>query len=82
VRVTRRTEYEILGQVIKAAREELGLTQRALARQAGRTETSMHKIEAGDQRVDLVELGDIAQALRITLSEFTARYEAAIERQR
>lgn len=76
--VARRTEYEKLGSVIRRAREELGLTQRALARQAGRTETSVHKIEAGVQRVDMVELSDIARALRIGLPEIAERFERSL----
>ena len=76
MRVTRRTEYETLGQVIREAREELGLSQRALARQARRTPTSIFKIVAGQQRVDMVELLDIARALRISLTELSSRFEA------
>jgi XRE family transcriptional regulator, aerobic/anaerobic benzoate catabolism transcriptional regulator len=76
VELTRRAEYEELGRVIRAAREELGLTQRALARKVGRTETSISKIEGGHQRVDMVELLDIARALRISLAEIAARFEA------
>jgi len=77
VRIAQRPEYEALGSVIREAREALGLTQRALARQSGRTETSIHKIEAGTQRVDMVELLDIARALRVTLEELSSRFEAA-----
>lgn len=72
-------EYEVLGSVIRQAREELGLTQRALARQAGRTETSIHKIEAGAQRVDMVELLDIARALRITITDLADQFGQAVE---
>lgn len=76
--VARRSEYEKLGSVIREVRESLGLTQRALARQAGRTETSIHKIEAGVQRVDMVELSDIAKALRIGLAEIAERFERSL----
>jgi len=69
----------VLGDVIRQAREELGLTQRALARKLGRTETSIHKIETGAQRVDMVELLDIARALRIGVVELAARFERATE---
>lgn len=77
--VARRAEYKKLGRVIREAREGLGLTQRSLARQVGRTETSIHKIESGTQRVDLVELSDIAKALRTGLTDLTARFEQAVE---
>ena len=70
-----RAEYAFLGQVIRELREEFGLTQRALARKAGRTETSINKIESGGQRVDMVELLDIARALRVPIVEIAARFE-------
>ena len=75
MKLSQRTEYEIVGKVIQEARDELGITQRALARKVGRTETSISKIEAGNQRVDLVELLDIAIALRVPLKELAARFE-------
>ena len=76
MKLTRRAEYGIVGKVIQEARKELGITQRALARKVGRTETSISKIEAGNQRVDMVELLDIATALRLPLQELAARFEA------
>ena len=75
MKLTRRAEYGIVGKVIQEARKELGITQRALARKVGRTETSISKIEAGNQRVDMVELLDIAIALRLPLQELAARFE-------
>ena len=73
--VAKRAEYGVLGSVLRAVTEELGITQRALARKAGWTETSIHKIEAGVQRVDLVELLDLASALRVRLTELADRFE-------
>lgn len=68
-----------MGAVIRQERENAGLSQRALARKAGRTETSLSKIEAGNQRVDLVELLDIARALRIELSEVIRKFEEQLQ---
>ncbi|MBX3118514.1 MAG: helix-turn-helix transcriptional regulator [Fimbriimonadaceae bacterium] len=72
---TKRAEYAVLGAVIRQERENFGLSQRALARKTGRTETSIGKIEAGYQRVDLVELLDIARALRVELTQIVATFE-------
>jgi len=80
VKLARRPEYITLGEVLREAREELGLTQRALARKLGRAETSIGKIEAGQQRIDLVELADLAVALRISLTDLTARFERKLGR--
>src|SRR5262249_11872737 len=79
VKLNGRIEYEVLGEVVAQFRQELGLTQRALARKLGRTETSITKIEAGSQRVDLVELLDIARALRIPLEDLTGSFTRAVE---
>ena len=79
MRNAERAEYAVLGRVIAEARMELGLTQRALARQAGRAETSINKIESGSQRTDMIELLDISRALRISLSELTERFERAVD---
>jgi transcriptional regulator with XRE-family HTH domain len=79
VKVARRAEYEILGGIIAKAREDLGLTQRALARKVGRTETAIHKIEQGNQRADLIELMDIASALRLSLAALAESFEQAVK---
>ena len=78
MKLARRPEYITLGEVLREAREELGLTQRALARKLGRAETSIGKIEAGHQRIDLVELADVAAALRMSLSALAKRFESKL----
>jgi len=70
----------MLGALIRKAREDLGLTQRALARKLGRAETSVSKIEAGNQRIDLVELADIARALRVNLADLATQFELELNR--
>ncbi len=72
-------EYEALARVIREAREELGLSQRKLAEKVGRPSSAVNKIESGRQRIDMVELNDIARALRIGLPEIAARFEKALK---
>lgn len=50
------------------------MTQRALARKIGRPETSLSKIELGQQRIDLVELLDVCRALRIELLDLVTMF--------
>ncbi len=74
----RTAEYEALARVIREAREDLGLSQRKLAEKVGRPSSSINKIESGRQRVDVLELNDIARALRVGLPEIAARIEKAL----
>jgi transcriptional regulator with XRE-family HTH domain len=78
VKLARRVEYQVLGEVIGQLREDLGITQRALARKLGRTETSISKIESGAQRVDMVELLDISAALRVSLDDLAKAFCRAV----
>ena len=56
-------------------RAELGPTQRALARKLAERKPQFRRIEAETQRVDLVELSDIAAALRLELQDLIRRFE-------
>lgn len=78
MKVVRRAEYAVMGQVLRQAREELGLTQRALSRKLNRSQTFITKIESGAQRVDMVELLDICRVLRISVVVLASRFEEAL----
>lgn len=80
--VANRSEHATLGRVLREAREELGLTQRALARKVGRAETYIYKIEAGRQALDVVGLLDIAEALRIPIGELATRFATECAKER
>lgn len=57
--------YAMVGERIRAAREQHGLTQEDLAAAIGLTRTSITNIERGRQRLLLHTLCDIAGILRI-----------------
>lgn len=57
--------YEAIGQLIRAARLNAGLTQEALASQLGLTRTSITNIEVGRQRIQVHMLLDIAARLGV-----------------
>lgn len=61
-----------LGQVIRARRLELELSQEALAHLAGIDRSHMGKIERGERNVTLLNIERIADALKIAPSALLA----------
>lgn len=59
------------GQRIQAARERLGLTQRALARKSGLSQSTLHRVEQGDRKPKMPELIALADSLGCTVSELS-----------
>lgn len=64
-----------LTELLRQAREESGLTQQQVAERLGRPQSFVSKYEAGERRLDLVELGEICVVLGVSLSEFARRFE-------
>ncbi|RYG22284.1 XRE family transcriptional regulator [bacterium] len=50
---------------MKAAREEKGMSQRALSEAVGVHPMTIHRFESGERLLDVLELVDIARALEI-----------------
>jgi len=65
-----------LGPVLKALREQRGLTQEALGPMAGITTGTLSKIETGQTNCAWVTVMQIIDALGVTLSELAAAIEA------
>ena len=59
--------------LLRAAREDAGLTQAQVAKKLGRTQAWVSKCELGERRVDFVELEDFARAYGRPLSHFHTR---------
>ena len=59
----RSARHRRLAELLVAYRERAGLKQSDLARGLGRHQPFVSNIEAGQRRIDLVELLDIAQVL-------------------
>jgi transcriptional regulator with XRE-family HTH domain len=53
---THTKEYALVRAELKAARESAGLSQRALAARLGIPHSWIAKVEAGERRIDIVEL--------------------------
>jgi transcriptional regulator with XRE-family HTH domain len=51
-------------------RKEAGLTQAQLARRLGKPQSYISKYETGERRLDLIEVMDIAMAIKFDLTAF------------
>lgn len=56
-----------LGNLLRKARENAGLSQAALARLAGTVSTTIHRIENGDRSGEFTTMCRIADALDLSL---------------
>ena len=66
---------KFLPAILTSLRTELGLRQVDLAQKLGRPQSFVSKYEAGERRLDLLEINEICIALHISLSEVVARVE-------
>lgn len=57
----RTKEYAYFVERLKSAREEMGLTQVEVAKKLKRPQSYISKCEAGEQRIDVVELNKFAK---------------------
>ncbi len=62
-------------QVLRERRHELGLRQADLAKLLDEPQSFVSKYESGERRIDIVELREIASALRCTLRELITTWE-------
>lgn len=70
-------EYRCLVDVVTGARHRAGLSQRALARALGRSQSHVCKIEQGERRIDTLEFYNLARACGF---EPAALYSEAVGR--
>ena len=69
----RAADYARLGAWLRRQRLERGLGQKDVSRSIGKSEQFLNRVEAGTQRIDLVEFFDLARVLglppELTLGE-------------
>lgn len=63
-------ELLTLVEKLKAARKEAGLDQQAAAKILNTTQSYISKIEAGQRRIDVVQLKEFARAYKKKVSDF------------
>jgi transcriptional regulator with XRE-family HTH domain len=66
----RTKEYQDFAQRLRKARSEAGLTQVEVAKKLKRPQSYISKAEAGEQRLDIVELKKFASLYKKDLSYF------------
>ncbi len=64
-----RFEAEKIGTRIQQLREERGLSQRKLAKQAGLSASTIQKLESGETNFYVTTLATVARALKVSLVE-------------
>ena len=70
-------EYLLLCTVLRGIRREAGLTQVQVAAALGVPQSFVSKYESGERRLDVIELGHVAQALGVTVRDVLTRLEEA-----
>lgn len=73
-------EQERFRSLLRETRTAAGLTQVDLASRIRRPQSFIAKIEAGERRLDVIELRQVCQAMGITLPAFVDKLERALKR--
>ena len=66
---------EALRNLLRQLRLGRNLRQQELATQLGKPQSFVSKYEAGERRLDLVELREICRVLGVSLSDFVTQFE-------
>ena len=64
--------YREMLEVLTRARAEAGITQSELAAKLGKPQSYVSKVERGERRIDVIEFGLIARALKRRASDLFA----------
>jgi len=81
---THHSDYRLLLEALKEARQTAKVTQSSLAERLGTTQTFISKMERGERRLDFVELIEVLEELGVSPQEWLKDYLArrnAIHRQ-
>lgn len=71
-------EHEKLQALLRQMRIDANLRQADLAKRIGQPQSFVSKYEAGERRLDLVQLHQLCEALGVPLQELTRRFEEII----
>lgn len=63
-------EYRFIVEKLKKARKEAGLEQAEVAKKIDRTQSYVSKVEAGQSRVDLIQLKEFARIYKKNITHF------------
>lgn len=68
-------EYQRLCALLRQLRQEAGLTQVQVAAELSVPQSFVSKYESGERRLDVIELGHVAEALGVTVRGVLERLE-------
>ena len=71
-------QSECLQTLLRSLRQEAQLTQVQLAEKLEQPQSFVSKYEAGERRLDVMELRQVCLALGISLGDFVKRFEKEI----
>ena len=74
------TRYRQFLELLRAERLKAGVTQAKLANRIGVTQSVVSKMETGERRLDVVEVLEICDALRISQRDFLSAVVKKINR--
>lgn len=80
VRSNDRPEHEILGKILREARDEAGLTQREVAAKLDRSQAYIWKVETGVQHIDIPTLFDLAVILGKEPNDLISQISSRLDR--
>ena len=69
---------EKLQKLLRQVRTDAGFTQIELAEKLRRPQSFVSKYESGERRLDLIELRQICETLKISLADFVKRFEKSL----
>lgn len=73
------TEYAVVLDLLRQARERAGLRQADLAALLGKPQSFVSKYETGERRLDVIELRELCYQLGTDLPTFARRLEKALQ---
>jgi len=68
-----------LAHLLVSLRHEAGLRQVDLAERLHKPQSFVSKYESGERRLDLIELLNVCQVLKVSLVELVERFEQALK---
>jgi transcriptional regulator with XRE-family HTH domain len=74
----RRRAREALGALLRELRVAAGLTQPEVATRLRRPQSFVSKYERAERKLDLIEMGEVCEALRVKPAELMRRFEGSI----
>ncbi|MFA5009983.1 MAG: helix-turn-helix transcriptional regulator [Patescibacteria group bacterium] len=63
-------EYQKLVEKLKQARLSAGLTQKEVAQKLGKPQSFVSKVEAGERRLDIIELNKLSRMYKKSINFF------------